>query len=63
MLYSHLRIWEYNGEIWHSFYHPGTRDMSMGISKPWEIKRTIEWAKTHNMTIVDERGERNNNEG
>lgn len=54
MLYSHLRLWISNdGKVWHSFYRPGTRDMSMGpCPKPDE---TIAWAMMHRMTIIDER--------
>lgn len=53
MLYSHLRLWISNGQVWHSFYRPGTCDMTMGVTpKP---EKTIEWAKMHKMTIIDER--------
>lgn len=53
MLYSHLRIWKSGNEIWHSFYRPGTRNMTMGITPNPE--KTIAWARMHKMTVIDER--------
>jgi len=56
MLYSHLRLWISDGLVWHSFYRPGTRDMSMGPCPKRD--ETIAWARMHRMTILDERSPR-----
>lgn len=53
MLYSHLRLWISDGQVWHSFFRPGTPDMTMGITKNPE--KTIQWATMHRMIIIDER--------
>lgn len=55
MLYSHLDIWEQEGQIWHALYRPGTRDLSMSAMSQRSIDQTIEWAKMHGMTILDKR--------
>ena len=55
MIYTHMDIWMHNGVIWHSLYTPGTRELSMGVLRPYEVTRSIAWAKSHNLTITDKR--------
>jgi hypothetical protein len=54
MIYSKLTLWISDDQkVWHALSHPGTRDLSMGVCpKP---EQTIAWAKSHNMTIEDNR--------
>jgi len=56
MIYTHLEIWNHGGNIWHALSCPGTRDLSMGVLKSFEVDRIISWAKSHRMTIKDGRG-------
>lgn len=54
MLYSHLDLWtETDGEIWHALRRPGTRDLSMGTLRPFEVKRIVAWARSHRLTVTD----------
>jgi len=55
MLYSHLDIWEKDGQLWHALYRPGTRDLAMSAMSAKGIKDTIAWAKMHGLTIIDKR--------
>jgi hypothetical protein len=55
MLYTHAEFWTDGGEIWHALSRPGTRELSMGILKPWEVERTLAWCRSHRMTVNDHR--------
>lgn len=55
MLYNHLELWNKDDNIWHALYTPGTRDLSMGVSRFFEVDKMIKWAKSQGMTIIDKR--------
>ena len=55
MLYTHLDIWTKNGQIWHALYTPGTRELSLSRLSEASLKKTIAWAASHQMTIIDKR--------
>jgi hypothetical protein len=55
MLYRKITLWTHKGQIWIAHSAENGRDMSMGVYKPWEVARVIAWAKSHNLTIQDDR--------
>jgi len=57
MLYRKATFWKENGQNWHALSAENGRDLSMGILRDFEVDRVIAWAKTHKMTIVDQRSE------
>ena len=58
MLYRKATYWtDKTGQIWHSYSAENGRDLTMGILKPWEVSRSLAWAKMHNMTIDDQRAQ------
>ncbi len=56
MAYTHLEIWEADGKLWHALFTPGTRELSMSELSAASLKKTIAWAKSHQLTIWDRRG-------
>jgi hypothetical protein len=57
MVYQTMTLWkDEQGRTWQALRGPANhRDLSMGILKDYEVARSIAWAQSHNLEIVDER--------
>ena len=55
-LYRKMTLWNDGGHTWQALRgHENSRDLSMGTLKPHEIDRSIKWAKSQGIEIVDQR--------
>lgn len=55
MLYTHMDIWETPTDIMHALYRPGTRELTVGRLRSYEVDRRKAWAKAHNIVVNDKR--------
>jgi hypothetical protein len=54
MIYRTMTLWEHGGHTWQALRgHENDRELSIGTLRPHEIDRSIKWAKSQGLTIVD----------
>ncbi len=55
MIYRKITLWTRGAETWIAFDAENGRDMAMCVLRPREVAKTVAWAKSHNLSIEDNR--------